>query len=41
MKKCELDFECWQQMLFLRKIEQSKHGENNLCQGFLQKQFDT
>ncbi len=35
----ELYFECWQQMLFLWKIEQKKQGRNNLC-WFLSKQFD-
>jgi hypothetical protein len=40
-KMYELYSECWQHMLFLWKIEQSKEGGNNLCQGFFQKQFDT
>jgi hypothetical protein len=40
-KMYELYSECWQHMLFLWKIEQSKEGGNNLCQGFFQKLFDT
>jgi hypothetical protein len=35
----ELYFECWQQTLFLWKIEQNKQGWNNLC-WFLSKQFE-
>jgi hypothetical protein len=39
LKKDELYYECCQQMLFLRKIEQKKQGQNHLC-WFLSKQFD-
>jgi len=35
----EFDSECWQNTLFLWKIEQKKQGRNNLC-WFLSKQFD-
>jgi hypothetical protein len=38
-KKDGLSSECWQHTLFLRKIEQNKHGQNNLC-WFLSKQFN-
>ncbi len=35
----ELYSKCWQEMLFLQKLEQKKQGQNNLC-WFLLKQFD-
>jgi hypothetical protein len=38
-KKCLFYFECWQETLFLRKFEQKKQGQNNLCL-FISKQFD-
>jgi hypothetical protein len=34
----EIYSKCWQQMLFLRKIEQKKQGQNTLC-WFFSKQF--
>jgi hypothetical protein len=40
MKKDELYYERWQLSLFLQRIEQKKHGGNNLC-WFLSKQFNT
>jgi hypothetical protein len=38
-KMDEIYFKCWQQMLFLRKIEKKKQSWNNFC-WFLSKKFD-